>query len=176
MELWDGEWIIMLYLKSANYEDIEKEWQFQRNIPIEEKSFINEYYDISREDFNAALNTMIEQSKGINLPEGYVPQTVFYLWNDEKIIGTFHLRHYLCESLVNGSGHIGYYIAPEYRGRGYATNGLKLILEEARQIIPEDEIYLRCDKNNIASLKVMFNNGGYIHHEDEYKYYVRIAI
>ena len=79
MELWDGEWIIMLFLKSANYEDIEKEWQFQRNIPIEENSFINEYYDISREDFNAALNTMIEQSKGINLPEGYVPQTVFYL-------------------------------------------------------------------------------------------------
>ena len=109
-------------VEEANYEDIEKEWQFQRNIPMEENSFINEYYDISREDFNAALNTMIEQSKGINLPEGYVPQTVFYLWNDEKIIGTFHLRHYLCESLVNGSGHIGYYIAHEYRGRGYATN------------------------------------------------------
>ncbi len=40
----------MLYLKSANFEDIEKEWQFQRNIPIEENSFINEYYDISRAD------------------------------------------------------------------------------------------------------------------------------
>lgn len=165
----------MLYLKSANFEDIEKEWLFQRNIPIEENSFINEYYDISRQDFNAALDTMIEQSKGIHLPEGYVPQTVFYLWSDEKIVGTFHLRHYLCESLVNGSGHIGYYIAPEYRGMGYATNGLKLTLEEARKTIPEDEIYLRCDKNNIASLKVMLNNKGYIHHEDKYKYYVRIT-
>ncbi len=165
----------MLYLKPVNYEDIEKEWQFQRNIPIEENSFINEYYDISRQDFNAALDTMIEQSKGIHLPEGYVPQTVFYLWCNEKIVGTFHLRHYLCESLVNGSGHIGYYIAPEYRGMGYATNGLKLAIEEARKLIPEDEIYLRCDKNNIASLKVMLNNKGYIHHEDEYKYYVRIT-
>lgn len=165
----------MLYLKSANFEDIEKEWLFQRDIPSEEASFINEYHGISREDFNTALDTIIEQSRGVQLPEGYVPQTIFYLWNDNKIVGTFHLRHYLCESLVNGAGHIGYYIAPEYRDMGYATNGLKLAIEEARKLIPEDEIYLRCDKNNIASLKVMLNNKGYIHHEDEYKYYVRIA-
>ncbi|MBR6580472.1 MAG: GNAT family N-acetyltransferase [Ruminococcus sp.] len=165
----------MLYLKSANFEDIEKEWQFQRDIPSEEDSFINEYHDIGREDFNTVLDTIIEQSRGVHLPEGYVPQTIFYLWNDNEIVGTFHLRHYLCESLMNGAGHIGYYIAPEYRGMGYATNGLKLILEEARKTIPEKEIFLRCDKDNTASLKVMLNNKGYIHHEDEYKYYVRIA-
>ena len=38
----------------------------------------------------------------------------------------------------------------------------------------EDEIYLRVNKNNPASLKVMLHNGGYIEHEDEQKYYVRI--
>ncbi len=165
----------MLYLKPANLDDIEEEWQFQRNIPSEEASFINEYHGISREDFDTALDTIIEQSRGFQLPEGYVPQTIFYLWNEDKIVGTFHLRHYLCESLVNGSGHIGYYIAPEYRGLGYATHGLKLMLEEARKIIPEKEIFLRCDKDNTTSLKVMLNNKGYIHHEDEYKYYVRIT-
>ncbi len=165
----------MLYLKPANIDDIEKEWQFQRNIPSEEASFINEYHGISRADFDTALNTIIEQSRGFQLPEGYVPQTIYYLWNDDEIVGTFHLRHYLCESLVNGSGHIGYYIAPEHRGMRYATNGLKLAVEEARKIIPEDEIFLRCDKDNTASLNVMLNNKGYIHHEDEYKYYVRIV-
>lgn len=41
-------------------------------------------------------------------------------------------------------------------------------------IIPEDEIYLRVNKDNPASLKVMLHNGGYIKYEDEQKFYVRI--
>lgn len=164
----------MLYLKAANYEDIEKEWLFQREIPSEENSFINEYNNISREDFNKALEIIIAQSNGLQLPEGYVPQTIYYLWDDDIIVGEFHIRHYLCESLVNGAGHIGYYIAPEYRKKGYATQGLRLALSIAENIVPEDEIYLRTDKYNTASLKVMLSNGGYIHHEDELKYYVRI--
>lgn len=165
---------LKLRLKPANYDDIEKEWLFQRDVSSEEKSFINEYYGISRVDFDNALETIIAQSKGNQLPEGYVPQTIFYLWDDDVIVGTFHLRHYLNESLANGSGHIGYYIAPEYRGMGYATEGLKHAIEEARKIIPENEIYLRCDKDNLASLKVMLNNGGYIYHEDDCKFYVCI--
>lgn len=40
--------------------------------------------------------------------------------------------------------------------------------------VPEEEIYLRVNKDNPASLKVMLKNGGKIHHEDETKYYVRI--
>lgn len=41
----------MLILKSANYEDIEKEWLFQRNIPVDENGFLNDYHGISREVF-----------------------------------------------------------------------------------------------------------------------------
>lgn len=49
-----------------------------------------------------------------------------------------------------------------------------MTLEIARNVIPEDEIYLRVNKDNPASLHVMLKNGGYIDHEDESKYYVRI--
>jgi predicted acetyltransferase len=164
----------MLYLKAANYDDIEKEWLFQRSIPEDENGFINEYHGISREDFGAALDTIIAQSRGEQLPEGYVPQTVYYLLDDDTIVGTFHFRHYLTEALAEGSGHIGYYIAPGYRGRGCGTQGLKLLLEEIRGAVAEEEIYLRVNRDNPASLRVMLSNGGYIHHEDEDKYYVRI--
>ena len=164
----------MLYLKAANYEDIEKEWLFQRSIPVDENGFINDYHGISREDFGTALDTIIAQSRGERLPEGYVPQTVYYLWEDDTIVGTFHFRHYLTEALAGGSGHIGYYIAPEYRGRGCGTQGLKLLLDEIRGAVAEEEIYLRVNRDNPASLRVMLSNGGYIHHEDENKYYVRI--
>ena len=164
----------MLILKSANYEDIEKEWLFQRDIPVDENGFLNDYHDISRNDFDTALETIIAQSNGENLPEGYVPQTIYYLWDDDNIVGTFHFRHYLCQSLIEGAGHVGYYIAPEYRGKGYASQGLKLLINEIRDDVQEDEIYLRVNRDNPASLKVMLNNGGYIHHQDDTKYYVRI--
>ncbi len=51
---------------------------------------------------------------------------------------------------------------------------MTLVLYIARKIITEDEIYLRTEKTNIPSLKVMKNNGAYITHEDENYYLLRI--
>lgn len=165
----------MLYLKEANFEDIENEYLFVRDIPVDENGFTNEWSGILQEEFKEkALKTMIAYSRGDNLPIGYVPETYLFLWNKGEIIGQFRIRHYLCETLRRGAGHIGYYISDKYRGKGYCTEGLRLALQLAKKIIPEDEIYLRVNKDNPASLHVMLNNGGYIHHEDENKYYVRI--
>lgn len=165
----------MLYLKAANYEDIEKEYLFVRDMPTDENGMTNKWNGISGEAFEAvALKEMIAFQKGENLPEGFVPETFLFLWDDEEIVGQFRIRHYLCESLRVGAGHIGYFIKKEFRGKGCGKEGLRLTLEIAREIIPEDEIYLRVNRDNHASLRVMLHNGGYIHHEDEQKYYVRI--
>lgn len=165
----------MLYLKEINYEDIEKEYLFVRDMPVDENGLTNKWHGISREDFeNNAIKEMIAFQKGENLPEGFVPETFLFLWNDDEIVGQFRIRHYLCESLRVGAGHIGYFIKKEFRGRGYAKEGLRQTLQVARNIIPEDEIYLRVNKDNPTSLHVMINNGGYIKYEDESKFYVRI--
>lgn len=164
----------MLYLKEINH-DIEKEYLFVRDIPEDENGFTNVWHGISREQFEKeALKEMLDYQKGENLPEGYVPETFLFLWNDNEIVGQFRIRHYLCESLRVGAGHIGYFIKKEFRGKGYGKEGLKLTLQVARTIIPEDEIYLRVNKDNTASLRAMLSNGGYIKDEDENKYYVRI--
>ncbi len=165
----------MLYLKEANFEDIEKEYLFVRDVPYDENGFINECCGISRDAFDNALTEIIGNAKGLYLPDGYVPQTIYFLWNDSEIVGQFNFRHYLCDSLRTGSGHIGYYIKNEFRGRGYAKEGLRLLLPIARKTVPDDEIYLRVNKDNLASLKVMLSNGGYIEHEDEDNFYVRIS-
>lgn len=165
----------MLYLKEINDKDIEKEFLFVRDMPIDENGLTNKWNDVTREDFeNKALKEMIAFSKGENLPDGFVPETFLFLWKDDEIVGQFRIRHYLCESLKTGAGHIGYFIKKEFRGKGFAKEGLRLTLEIARTIIPENEIYLRVNKDNPASLKVMLHNGGYIKYEDEHKYYVRI--
>ena len=165
----------MLHLKEASYTDIEQEYLFVRDMPVDENGLTNEWHGISREDFESiALSRMISYSKGINLPDGYVPETFLFLWNDDEIVGQFRIRHFLCDSLKNGAGHIGYFIKKEFRGRGFGTEGLRMTLRKARAIVPEDEIYLRVNRDNPASLRIMLHNGGYIHHEDDQKYYVRI--
>lgn len=165
----------MIYLKKANLEDVEKEWSFVRDMPEDENGLCNSYHGISREDFrNRALPAMIAFAEGKNLPEGYVPETFFFLWDDDIIVGQFRVRHYLCESLRTGAGHIGCFVARPFRGKGYGTEGLRLTLEEARRIVPEEEFYLRVNRDNPASLRAMLKNGGRVVAEDESKYYVRI--
>lgn len=165
----------MLFLREANYEDMEKEYVFVRDMSYDENGLINEWHGISKEEFvEKALKIMMANSKGELLPEGYVPATIFLVWRDNEIVGQFRIRHYLNDFLKDGGGHIGYFIYKNYRGKGYATKGLRLTLEAARKIIPEDEIYFRVSKENLASLKVILNNGAYIFKEDETKYYVRI--
>lgn len=165
----------MLYLKEANTEDTAKEYDFITNLPENENGFENHDHGCSKEDFeNKVLPGYINYSKGINLKEGHVPQTMLFLWEDDTIVGLFKLRHGLNEGLANGAGHIGYGIKKEYRGKGYAKEGLRLTLEKARKVVKEDEIYMSVHKNNPASLRVQLKNGAYIHHEDEEEFYTRI--
>lgn len=162
-------------LRETNFADIEQEWAFVRDMPEDENGLTNSWHGVSREDFeNKVLPQMISYAKGEGLPEGYVPETIYFLWKDGQIIGQYRIRHFLCESLRTGAGHIGYFIAKPYRGKGYGTEGLRLTLEKARVIIPEDEIYLRVNWDNPASLKVMLKNGGRVVSEDEGHFFVRI--
>lgn len=165
----------MLYLKEIGYEDIDKEYKYIKQIPADENGFTNPVAGCTREEFEKkVIPQFINISKGIDLPEGWVPGTEFLLWEDDKIVGWFRIRHHLNDFLAKGAGHIGYGIGKDFRGKGYATKGLALIIEKAWRIIPEDEIYMSVHKDNPASLKAQTNNGAYIHHEDEKEYYTRI--
>ena len=129
----------MIVLKKANPEDMEKEWLFVREMPEDENGLTNAYHGVSLDDFRSrVLPEMLAFAEGTNLPEGYVPETFFFLWDDDTVVGQFRVRHWLCESLRTGAGHIGYFVAMPFRGKGYGTEGLRLTLEEARHIVPEE--------------------------------------
>ena len=165
----------MLYLKALNIEDAALEYAALTAIPAEENGFTNPYSDISWQEFmDRVLPEKLARSRGECLPEGFVPDTDYYLWNDSEIVGLFHVRHCLNDFLRNGPGHIGYCILAPHRGKGYAKAGLKLAVDIARDIVPEGEIYLSVNKNNLASLRVQLANGAYIHHESETEYLTRI--
>ena len=164
-----------MYIKKLNMEDIEEEYIFVRDIPEDINGYINEHHGCSREEYvNEIFPKLKAWENGESLPAGYVPESYYYFWVDSMIAGEVRIRHHLCESLINGAGHIGYYLAQEFRGKGYGTKLLALALKKASKIVPEDEIYLRVQKGNQASLRCMLNNGGYIHHEDDEHYYIRV--
>ena len=165
----------MLYLKEANFEDIEEEYNFLTKMPSA-NGFENPYQGISKENIKKVIQELIDHSQGLNLKDGYVPDTYFFLWDDTKIVGVFKLRHFLNEWLRNNAGHLGYGILPEENGKGYATKGLALLKEKAKSIIEENELYLSVHKDNPASLKVQQNNGAYIVGETEGEYLTRIKI
>ena len=165
----------LVELKEANWADMDKEWRFCRAMPEDENGLVSHWTGISREEFvTAALPKMLAWAKGEDLPEGIVPETTYFLWNEGEIVGLLRLRHYLNDSLRRGAGHIGYYVAPDFRGKNLATEGLGLLLETAAAIVPEKEFYLRLRKGNLASLRVMEKNGGYVAEEDPMYLYVRI--
>ena len=169
----------MLLLKKANLEDSAKEWEFVKDMPEEENGLTNTYHNISEREFTEVvlpqmLPQMIDRSYGKGVPEDRVPDTILFLWDDEEIVGQFRIRHRLNESLRERGGHIGYYIAPQYRGRGYATRGLALALGLAKELVEEDEILFSVCKDNTASQKVILSNGGRVVREDESRLFLAV--
>ncbi len=164
-------------LKPANMADAECEYAFLAQVPAEESGFSNPLAGISYADFLATgLPKMIAHAEGRRLPEGFVPETDFFLWDGDEIVGLFRIRHHLNDSLRAHAGHIGYCIRRDCRGRGYATRGLALAVEQAKRLIAEDEIYLSARIDNPGSWKAQLKNGATIHHSDGVEHYARIRI
>lgn len=157
--------------------DEERAYDLQKSFAPNENGFVNGAYGLSRQAFSEFVQLRKRNSQGLDLPEGHVPDTVYVLEDDsEGYVGIVKLRHRLNDALRQGAGHIGYGIRKEYRGRGYATAALSLALDEARKIVPEDEIYLPVRKDNPASLKVQLRNGARVDHESGEEYFTRIPL
>ena len=165
----------MLDLRKMNYDDIVEQWKYVAALPADENGLTNSYEGVSFEEYkNVVLPELMMHENPIHMPEWFVPETYYYLWDNDVLVGEFRIRHYLTEALKTGSGHIGYSTKKEFLGQWYGTRGLATTLDLAREIVPEEEIYLRVQKSNIPSFKAICNNGAYIADEDDTHYLMRI--
>lgn len=112
-----------------------------------------------RGDFSSYITKHDNWSKGIDLPEGYVAQTTYWLVEADLFIGEVRIRHKLNDALRNVGGHIGYDIRPTQRRKGYGKLILSLGLQKAKEL-GIDSILITCDVNNIGSNKIIKANGG----------------
>jgi len=124
----------------------------------------SQHYEEARSDFAAYVKRLNEMAQGLNLKDGWVPCSTFWLIGGNRLLGGGSMRHRLNEHLLEIGGHIGYFIRPSERRKGYATQMLAMMLEKARQRFIS-RVLVTCDKDNVASAKVIQKNGGVL--EDE---------
>lgn len=149
----------MLYLKAMNPEDAAAEYACLQDLPGE-NGFTNEAYGIPFECFvEEEIPRRLRCAQGRDLLPGRVPETYFFLWDGDTPVALFKVRHFLNDALRKGSGHMGYGVRRTCRGRGYATRGLALAIQKAREMVPENELYLSVGKENLASLRAQLKTG-----------------
>ena len=136
-----------------------------------DKHFRGEHYDSLKKEeleynFQAYVDKVISKAKGQNLPEGYVPESTYWLVDNNEFIGRVNLRHKLNVNLSRLGGHIGYDIRPSKRGKGYGRKILGLALQKAQQI-GLDNVLITCNINNIPSKRVIEANGGILENSEK---------
>ena len=131
----------------------------------EDEKEMDEDLNVIAQDFDHYVKFTNEKSQALNLPPGYVPETIFWLIDKDEYIGQTGIRHYLTDNLRKEGGHIGYYIRPAKRKMGYGTVILKLALQEAKKLGIEKAM-VTCNETNVGSRKIIEANGGIFDHEN----------
>ena len=98
--------------------------------------------------------------------DGKVPGSVFFLLDVDRnrLLGAVNIRHFLNDKLLAEGGHIGDGIRPCERGKGYATEMIRLALIECKKL-GIDRVLMVCDKDNVASARTIEKNGGVLENE-----------
>lgn len=159
-----------LTLKELSIDDGIPVYDMLQKIKSNENEFKNPVYGMTYNKFQDWLVVQSDWSKGENLPQGYVGQTICWLYEDNIPVGYGKIRHRLTEQSRIMGGNIGYAIDPEYRGKGYGTILLDLLIKKAKEMDIQ-EILLTVEKYNLNSKKVIENNNGRLVAENDKRWF-----
>ena len=111
-------------------------------------------------DLQAFLQECRDNENERNIPADKVPQSTFWLVsNSMRVVGIVRVRHRLNARLLQYGGHIGYYVQPSERGKGYGRLALRLGLKQLRRL-KVTRALLTVNPMNTLSKRVVLANGG----------------
>lgn len=103
-------------LRQINTGDARSQWEYTTALPADENGLTNPYHGVTFEEYREiVLPTLISHERPVNMPDWFVPQTYYYLWDGNYLIGEFRIRHYLTEALRDGAGHVEQWGVPGRR-------------------------------------------------------------
>ncbi len=127
--------------------------------------FVPFVLELDASDFPKFVERIRGFSRGVDLPNGFVPHSTFWLiGDDDQLVAVSNLRHFLTDRLRRDGGHIGYGVRPSARRRGYGRAVLGKTLEHARSR-GLDRVMLTARKSNVGSIGVILQNGGILEEE-----------
>ena len=152
----------MLELKKLSVDDGFDVYKMLQEIPSEENGLLNKANGLTFDEYKEWLIAKQRDAEQKGIVDGWkVPSTTFWLYADGVPVGFGSIRHFLTEALSQAGGHIGYGIAPQFRGNGYGNEILRLLLKKADEIGLE-KVLVTVDLDNMASQAVAWANGGVI--------------
>ncbi len=151
-------------LKQLDVNMADLEYDMLQDILNIENGFTNPAYGLTYEGFKKWLVEVDNHSRGMLLPEGWIPYTTYILYVDNIPVGYGRIRHSSSEYLetVVGAGNLGYGIARKYRGKGYGNLLFQKLLDKCKNTLGYNEIKLFPLKTNEVTIKIMLRNGGRI--------------
>ena len=135
-------------------------------LKIHEKD-VMEFRNEFDKDVKISGGVALEQAVNYNdwLNHKYVPhygkvdELVYLAYEGNILVGISDIRLTTNDFVLTYAGQIGYSVRLSQRGKGFATEILKLTLQEARKH-NFDRVLVTCNESNIASSKVIERNGG----------------
>ncbi len=122
------------------------------------------------ESFDKWYIALFNNSNEKTVREGLSPETTYLAVSidDGHLVGMISIRHRLNDYLLKFGGHIDYSVRKSERQKGYAKEMLGLALKECVKLKIK-KVLITCHKDNIASKKIIINNGGKLENEIEEK-------
>lgn len=164
----------MIYLKKLALNDGIEIYNMLQEIAANDNGFHNKVYGMTYEQFQKWLEREYSVDNG-NLEDWMVPQTSYWLYDNDKPIGYGRVRHCLNDNLEKTSGHIGYAIRQTERKKGYGSKILPLLLEECKKLDIK-KVQIGANADNIASNKLIVKNGGILFKSTEKKNFYHIVL
>ncbi len=149
-------------------------YEMLQELPAEENGFINSVNGKTFDEYKEWLKRSAKNSEQVGVVDGWkVPETIFWLFENNKPVGFGKIRHFLTDALLENGGNVGYTICPSARNRGLGKQLLSRLIAESKKI-GVAKLLLTIRNHNIPSIHVALANGGKIEKISAEKHYIWI--
>ena len=133
-------------------------YEMYQDIPKEEIGSTNIIKDCTMDQFYKIIREYKKDEFIINSKLNTTTNRYIY-FVDNYPVGEIGIRTTLNDYWVNKGSQIFYKIRVSKRNQGYGTKMLQLALIQCKKLGMK-KVRINCDDNNVASIKVIKNNGG----------------